>query len=55
MKTKEELAREARNEYHRQWRRNNPDKVKKNIENYWLRKAEKLLRDQKTGKDQKTD
>lgn len=42
MKTIEELAREVRNAYHREWRKKNPDKVKRNLENYWRRKAEQL-------------
>lgn len=34
-------AREARNEYMREWRRKNKDKVKKHQETYWERQAEK--------------
>jgi uncharacterized short protein YbdD (DUF466 family) len=30
-------------EYFRQWRKNNPEKVKKNSENYWRKRAEKRL------------
>ena len=40
MLTKE--AKELKREYHRMWRKNNKDKVKKNNENYWKRKAEKI-------------
>ena len=35
------LAAEARNAYAREWRSRNRDKVRKNNENYWLRKAKK--------------
>ena len=35
------LAAEARNAYARKWRAANPDKVRKNNANYWLRKAGK--------------
>jgi len=45
--TPEELARQLRREYHKQWRKNNPDKVKANTENYWLRKARELAELQK--------
>lgn len=33
---------EARREYQRKWRRNNPDKVRRNNASYWERKAVKL-------------
>lgn len=36
------LAAEARNAYARKWRAANPDKVKKNNANYWLRRAKKI-------------
>lgn len=35
------MAREARNAYARRWRAANPDKVRANNANYWLRKASK--------------
>ena len=35
------LAAEARNAYARKWRASNPDKVRVNNANYWLRKAAK--------------
>lgn len=35
------LAKEARNAYARKWRAANPDKVRKNNANYWLRRASK--------------
>ena len=41
------MAAEARNAYARAWRAKNPDKVKKNNENYWLRKAQKCAEDGK--------
>lgn len=35
------LAAEARNAYARKWRAANPDKVRANNANYWLRRASK--------------
>lgn len=35
------LAAEARNAYARKWRAANPEKVRANNANYWLRKAQK--------------
>lgn len=40
-------AREARNAYLREWRKNNPNKVKAHQANYWERQAEKYEQDQK--------
>ena len=36
------LAAEARNAYARKWRAANPDKVRANNVNYWLRRAAKV-------------
>lgn len=50
------LAAEARNAYARKWRAANPDKVRVNNANYWLRRAakESALREaEETGKDGK--
>jgi len=41
-----ELARKARNEYQKEWRAKNPDKVKASNERYWLRLAEKAKAEQ---------
>lgn len=38
----EERAKNARNEYHRKWRAENKEKVKRYNENYWNRVAERL-------------
>lgn len=35
-------AEEARKEYYRQWRKANPDKVKRHKQNYWEKKAREL-------------
>ena len=43
------LAAEARNAYAREWRAKNPDKVRKNNANYWLRKAGKAALSEKEG------
>ena len=44
----EELARELQREYLREWRRNNPDKVKEYNERYWRRRAIRELKENKT-------
>lgn len=41
-KNLEELAREAQREYHKEWRRKNPDKVRAKNERYWRRRAERM-------------
>ena len=38
-------AAEARRAYMRQWRRNNPDKVRAHQERYWAKKGEELVRE----------
>ena len=45
-KNLEEIARQERLEYFRQWRANNKDKVKQHNKNYWLRKAEQRLNEE---------
>ena len=42
-KTIDEIAREERLAYFREWRANNKDKVKKHNQNFWKRKAEQRL------------
>lgn len=42
-KSIDKAVKEARRKYFRNWRKNNADRVKKYNEDYWLRKAEKLL------------
>lgn len=41
-KTIEELAREERLAYFREWRANNKDKVKQHQATYWQRRAERI-------------
>ena len=48
----EELARKERQEYFRKWRRENPQKVKKHNQDYWMRKAERKLADRKLAEQQ---
>jgi len=45
--TPKQLASRLQREYHQQWRKNNPEKVKANTENFWLRKANELIESQK--------
>lgn len=49
-KNLEEIARQERLEYFRQWRANNKDKVKQHNKNYWLRKAEQRLNEEQKDK-----
>jgi hypothetical protein len=39
----QEIIREEKKKYAKEWRAKNPDKVKANTERYWRRKAEKLI------------
>lgn len=39
MENSEEIRKKAFNSYMKNWRKNNPDKVKKNNINYWIRRA----------------
>lgn len=39
-------ALEARREYQRQWRKANPEKVREIQMRYWMRKAEKAMREE---------
>lgn len=39
---KNDAAREAKNKYLREWRRNNPDKVKAANARYWEKKAAEM-------------
>jgi len=41
-----EAARQAKNEYARQWRKNNPDRVRQNNINYWERRVKNLNNDE---------
>lgn len=45
-KSLEELAKEQRREYQRKWRANNKDKVRKHANDYWMRRAMKLLQEE---------
>lgn len=47
------LAAEARNAYARKWRAANPDKVRANNANYWLRRATKEAARQKAEEGRK--
>ena len=47
-------AKAARREYKRQWRKNNPDKVKAQQDRYWQKKAEEAEQEMKQ-KDGRTE
>ena len=40
-----ELISKERKEYFKEWRARNKDKVKKNNENYWKKRAEKKIKE----------
>lgn len=42
MENLSEKARELRNEYMREWRRKNPDRVRESKARYWERRAKEL-------------
>ena len=41
-----ELIRKAQNAYYREYRKKNPEKIKKYIERYWLKKAAQMNADE---------
>lgn len=45
-KTLEAVAKEERLKYYREWRKNNPDKVKTHNRNYWEKKAKEKLKEE---------
>lgn len=53
-KQNDELAREAKRQYFREWRRKNPDKVRESNRKYWQRRAARLAAE-KEANDAKTD
>lgn len=42
-----DAAREARRAYYREWRKNNPDKVREKNRRYWEKKAAQIERGKK--------
>lgn len=42
---KEEMARRARNDYQKEWRKSNKDKVKEYNQKYWAKKYKKKIKD----------
>ena len=51
-KNLEEIARQERLEYFRQWRANNKDKVKKHNATYWQKRAERIIAEREAKKDE---
>lgn len=47
-----ELIREARREYDRQWRKKNPEKVKAKNRRFWERKALEMMEQRKDGSNE---
>lgn len=47
-----QLMIEARREYQRKWRQQNPEKVKAAQERHWLKKAQELLKSQERSNGQ---
>ena len=54
-KSVEELIAEERKAYFKEWRAKNKDKVKKHIENYWRKRAEKLKESEENGSNSSKD
>ena len=51
----ENAAKEERLRYFREWRKNNPDKVKQHNRNYWEKKALSKLKEECDHADKETD
>ena len=45
----QDAARQQRLEYFRQWRAKNKDKVKKHNEDYWMRRAKRMMDEEQGG------
>ena len=45
--SKTDTAKALKNAYARDWRRKNPDRVRKHMQTYWERKAEEFLAESK--------
>jgi len=52
VKSVEEIAREERLAYFREWRANNKDKVKKHNATYWQKRAERIIAEREANKDE---
>lgn len=52
VKSVEEIAREERLAYFREWRANNKDKVKKHNATYWQKRAERIIAEREAKKDE---
>lgn len=52
MKSVEEIAREERLAYFREWRANNKDKVKKHNATYWQKRAKRTIAEREAKKDE---
>ena len=50
-KSIEEIAREERLAYFREWRANNKDKVKKHNATYWEKRAKRIIAEREAKKD----
>ena len=51
-KSVEEIAREERLAYFREWRANNKDKVKKHNATYWEKRAKRIIAEREAKKDE---
>lgn len=52
MSNLDEAAVQARREYQRQWRRNNPDKIRATNRRYWEKKAREYRQSLKAGRQE---
>lgn len=46
-----DVVNEARREYYRQWRAKNKDKTREYAARYWKKRAERIAREQASGKE----
>lgn len=51
LKSVEEIAREERRAYFREWRANNKDKVKKHNATYWEKRAKRIVAEREASKE----
>ena len=52
-KTLDVLAKEERTRYYREWRKKNPDKVKKHNQNYWKKRVQAKMDKEKISHTEK--
>lgn len=51
----QKFARDARNDYYRNWRANNKERVREYNARYWTKRAERMAQERADGKEAKKD